>query len=392
MRLAYELMRHVTAHMNTGTLTIRFPDLPDMVIDKDDGGPSAEIHIHRSRAVWRLLSGGDLGFASAYVDADWDSPDIEAVLRLALKNEAALAKALRPWPVWGWVAHLRHRLRPNTLGGSRKNIASHYDLGNRFYALWLDKSMTYSSALFERPDMSLHEAQMAKYARIVKRLNIGPDDHVLEIGCGWGGFAEYAIAATGCRITGLTLSTEQAAFARERLARAGMASRADIRLEDYRHVTGQFDKIVSIEMFEAVGEDNWPVYFRTVRARLKPGGQAHIQTITIADDRFAHYRVNADYIQTYIFPGGMLPSPATFIAAARKEELNLNKAIAFGQDYARTLRLWDNAFVAQWQHIHPLGFDERFYRMWRYYLHYCAAGFEADTINVYQFDLSAPES
>lgn len=391
MQLVYALMRHMTARLKTGTLRVSFPDQPDLVLDKG-GGPHAEVHIRSPRAVWRLLTGGDLGFARAYVDGDWDSPDVEAVLRLALKNEAALIGAIRPWPLWGWLAHLRHRLRPNSLRGSRKNIASHYDLGNDFYAAWLDESMTYSSALFMRPDMSLSDAQTAKYARIVEQLNIGPDDHILEIGCGWGGFAEYAIANTDCRVTGLTLSTEQAAFASERLARAGMASRADIRLEDYRQVSGQFDKIVSIEMFEAVGEANWPTYFRTVRERLKPGGQAHIQTITIADDRFEHYRVNADYIQTYIFPGGMLPSPEKFITAARKEGLVFNGGLPFGHDYARTLRLWDKAFVANWPQIQTLGFDERFYRMWHYYLVYCAAGFEADTINVYQFDLSAPLS
>ncbi len=342
--------------------------------------------------MWRLLSGGDLGFARAYVDGDWDSPDIEALLRLALRNEAALLSAMRPWPIWGWLAHLRHRLRPNSVRGSRRNIASHYDLGNAFYALWLDDSMTYSSALFQRPDMTLSEAQMAKYAQIVRQLDIGPDDHVLEIGCGWGGFAEYAVAQTGCRVTGLTLSKEQAAYARDRLARAGMATRIDIRLEDYRHVTGQYDKIVSIEMFEAVGEANWPTYFRTLRDRLKPGGKASIQTITMADDRFAHYRVNADYIQTYIFPGGMLPSPEVFVARAKQQGLKLENGYAFGRDYARTLRLWDEAFVARWPEIKSLGFDDRFYRMWRYYLHYCAAGFEANTINVFQFVLTRPKA
>ncbi len=287
-----------------------------------------------------------MGFARAYMDGDWDSPDISSLLELAVANEKSWLSLSQPSRLTATIDYLRHRLRRNSKSGSRRNIAFHYDLGNRFYGAWLDETMTYSSALFTQPGQTLAEAQNAKYDRIVEELQIGPDDHVLEIGCGWGGFAEYAMAKTGCRVTGLTLSQEQAAYARNRLAKAGLSERSDIRLEDYRDCQGTYSKIVSIEMFEAVGEENWPVYFKRVRELLAPGGKAVVQVITIDEPFFDQYRRNADFIQTYIFPGGMLPSITAFRQAAAREGVSVTDELRFGQDYDRTLMLWDRAFIA----------------------------------------------
>ena len=381
------LLCHWVDRIVAGRLVLQFENGAEHIAKGDAPGPSAVLAIRRPRMLYRLLAGGTLGFARAYIDGDIDSPDIGAVLELALVNEQAFAGLMAPSAIVGGLARIRHRMRRNSTKGSRKNIAFHYDLGNDFYKLWLDRTMTYSSALFDAHTQSLAEAQEAKYARIVRELEIGPDDHVLEIGCGWGGFAEYAIRTTGCHVTGLTLSVEQAKFARDRLERAGLSQNVDIRLEDYRHCEGQFDKIVSIEMFEAVGEENWPVYFKTVRERLKPGGSAMVQSITIHDDRFHSYRRNADFIQTYIFPGGMLPSVEMFNAGARKAGLELGHMLAFGRDYDRTLIAWDHAFVANWPAIEKLGFDRKFHRLWRFYLHYCAVGFRTGRIDVVQFRL-----
>jgi Cyclopropane fatty acid synthase and related methyltransferases len=382
------MMCRLADRIEVGRLALHFPGGRIHVAGGRAPGPSAELHVRTWRPLWRLMTGGDLGFARSYLDGDWDSPDIGEIISLALANEAALGSALTPSVIWGKIEYLRHRFHRNTRAGSRRNIAYHYDLGNEFYAHWLDETMTYSSALFERPEATLSEAQTAKYARVVKALGIGPNDRVLEIGCGWGGFAEYAISTTGCHVTGLTLSKEQARFARERLERKGFSDRAEIRIQDYRDCRGEFDKIVSIEMFEAVGEENWPVYFETVRERLKAGGQALIQTITIDESRFEAYRRNADFIQTFIFPGGMLPSATAFRESIAGAGLRLKDAYAFGRDYARTLLTWDQAFAANWEKIRTLGFDDRFFRMWHYYLHYCAAGFKARSIDVFQFHLA----
>ncbi|SMC46562.1 cyclopropane-fatty-acyl-phospholipid synthase family protein [Rhizobium sp. RU36D] len=371
-----------------GRLRIIFPDNHEYVVEGDQPGPSATLRMNNSRPVRRLIWGGSLGFARSYMDGDWDSPDLVTFLELALVNEEMLSTIAQPSAILGFLANLRHKLRRNSRAGSKRNIAFHYDLGNSFYLTWLDETMTYSSALFSAPDLSLKDAQNAKYDRIIEELGIGPDDHVLEIGCGWGGFAERAITRTGCRVTGLTLSREQANYARERLGKAGLAGRSDIRLEDYRDCKGTFSKIVSIEMFEAVGEENWPVYFSRVRELLEPGGRAMIQAITIEDSRFHDYRRNADFIQTYIFPGGMLPSVSAFEQAAKEQKLSVAGRFAFGRDYERTLLAWDKTFTANWPKIMPLGFDEKFFRMWRYYLHYCAAGFRRGRLDVVQFELS----
>jgi cyclopropane-fatty-acyl-phospholipid synthase len=295
-------------------------------------------------------------------------------------NQSALERAF--YGHW-WsrtLLRLKHFLNANTKRQSRKNILAHYDLGNDFYRLWLDPTMTYSSALFDgRFDVDLAHAQQAKYTRLLDELALPEGADLLEIGCGWGGFAESA-ARAGHRVTGISLSDAQTAYARERLARAGLAEHSTLRLQDYRDVRGTYDGIASIEMFEAVGERYWPAYFRTVRAALRPGGRACIQTITIADDRFERYRTQSDFIQQYVFPGGMLASPARFIDVARDAGLTLARV-----HYAETLKRWLAAFDAGTPAIRALGFDERFIRCWRFYLAYCAAGFDTGTTDVGQY-------
>lgn len=371
-----------------GQLTLCFASGREARFVGEKSGPSATMIFKSMRPLRRLLMGGSLGFATSYLEGEWETPDLGSLLDLAIANEPSWAKLMTASPLAALAARMRHRLNRNSRAGSRRNIAFHYDLGNEFYGLWLDKTMTYSSALFTDARENLADAQKAKYQRIIEQLNIGRDDHVLEIGCGWGGFAEEAIRTTGCRVTGLTLSKEQAAFAQSRLTQAGLADRADIRLEDYRDCSGEFTKIVSIEMFEAVGEENWPVYFDRVKSMLSPEGQALVQVITIAEERFTHYRSHADFIQAYIFPGGMLPSIPAFETSARKSGLSVEDRFCFGRDYERTLLYWDRAFRENWQRIVSLGFDERFFRMWHYYLQYCAAGFRTGRLDVVQFRLA----
>ncbi len=372
--------------LKTGELTLVFPDGRTHVArGPEPGGPVATIVISRGRLVRRMMTGGDMGFAESYLDGDWSSPDLAALLDFGYANEAVLQGPLKASPLLAMAYRLGHGLRANTRRGSRRNIAAHYDLGNEFYRLWLDETMTYSSALFTAPEMSLADAQREKYRRIIDLLEIKPTDKVLEIGCGWGGFAEMAASETGCSVTCLTLSKEQAAFAEKRMAAAGLSDRVEIRLEDYRDVQGSYDKIVSIEMFEAVGEKNWPAYFSVVQSRLKSLGRAALQVITIADDRAPRYRKSVDFIQRYIFPGGMLPSAKALGKEIEAAGLKLKDAMFFGRSYAETLQRWDELFQAKWSEIAKLGFDERFARMWRYYLCGCRASFRAATSNVGQF-------
>ncbi|WP_346892289.1 cyclopropane-fatty-acyl-phospholipid synthase family protein [uncultured Roseibium sp.] len=374
--------------ISRGRLALVFADGREFHVEGPEPGPSAMLKLNNSGAFWKVLGSGSLGFARAHMDGDIDSPDMLAFLELALINEDRLHGPMRASAIGRWIARLRHLLNSNTRAGSKRNIAFHYDLGNAFYGHWLDRTMTYSSALYEREGQSLEEAQAAKYDRIISSLDIGPDDHVLEIGCGWGGFAEHAIRKTGCRVTGLTLSKEQADYARRRLSLAGLSAQSDIRLQDYRDIQGRFSRIVSIEMFEAVGEENWSTYFSRVRELLAEDGKASIQVITIDESRFRDYRRGADFIQTYVFPGGFLPSVTAFEKGAGEGGLAMTDSLRFGPDYGRTLLAWDRAFTDNWSKIRHLGFDDRFYRMWRYYLHYCAAGFRSGRLDVVQFTLA----
>jgi len=372
--------------LGRGSLTLTLPDGDRRVFGR--GRPGATIRL----ANWNLFSAamksGDIGFAQTFIDGDWETDSLAAVLELAVANRDALESAVYgQW--WGRIVlRLRHLLNRNTRAGSRRNIHAHYDLGNPFYRLWLDPGMTYSSALFDSdPHRSLEQAQQAKYRRILDELGLPAGANVLEIGCGWGGFAQLA-AAEGLRVRGLTLSTEQLEFATRRIADAGLQSVASFALKDYRDESGCYDGIASIEMFEAVGEAYWPAYFDTLRRALAPGGRAVIQTITIADALFERYRRGTDFIQQYVFPGGMLPSPSAFEAHARRAGLRVAGRFAFGQDYARTLACWREAFVGRIEQVRALGFDRRFERIWEFYLAYCEAAFRHRNTDVIQYTLA----
>ena len=366
--------------LDNGRLEVRLPDGASALFG--EGEPGVVLHVHDEAMFGRVLARGDIGLAEAYLDGQWDSPDITALLGLLARNREALKKAV--YGSWRQLlaARVRHWLNRNSRAGSRRNIMAHYDLGNDFYRLWLDDTMSYSAAIYhEADDGSLRGAQQAKYGRILDRLQARAGERVLEIGCGWGGFAEMA-AARGIDITGLTLSPAQLAWAQARVPGA------DLRLQDYRDLNERFDHVVSIEMFEAVGERWWPSYFETLAASLKPGGKAVVQSITIHDALFADYRKGTDFIQQYIFPGGMLPSRSAFRAQAAKAGLKVSDEFAFGHDYARTLAEWRSSFEQRWPEIQKLGFDDTFRRLWRMYLCYCEAGFLAGNIDVFQFELT----
>ena len=351
----------------------------------------ADIQIFDWNVFKSLMSHGDIGFAESYIRGDWDSSNLKTILELAIRNRTILDKAIYGTWLGSIFYRVKHWLRDNSKSGSRKNIHAHYDLGNAFYSLWLDPSMSYSSAWFsEGTKQALGDAQKAKIQRILSCLETNPDDHILEIGCGWGGVMEEALLS-GRSITGLTLSREQKVFAENRLQSIESATSKphfEVRLQDYRDCQEQFDGIASVEMFEAVGEKHWPQYFETIATCLKFGRKACIQTIVIADDLFERYRHSTDFIQQYVFPGGMLPSRDSFKAAAAKAGLQIENEFAFGADYAKTLCIWRDNFNQKLQEIRELGFDETFIRLWNFYLMYCAAGFSERNIDVVQFTLS----
>lgn len=376
----------VLSKINIGRMNLTLPDGSVHVLGPG-GTPQATMIINRWRAVRRLLTQGDMGFVESYLDGDWDSPDPSKVVELAVINRPA-AKTNELEGFWHRLANrIAHNWRANSKRGAKKNIAAHYDLGNDFYRQWLDPTMTYSSAYFTADDQPLDQAQHEKYRRIAEMLRLQPGHNVLEVGFGWGGFAEFAIKEYGCHVTGLTLSEEQLKFAGERLQKAGLSDRVDLRLQDYRDVEGQFDRIASIEMFEAVGEAHWPKYFGMIRDRLVQGGEAALQIITIDESHFHRYRRGADFIQRYIFPGGMLPSITALRSEVDQARLQLAEFNTFGESYAQTLLQWRKRFLNAWTTIEPLGFDERFRRMWEMYLAYCEGGFRAKSIDVGQFKL-----
>ncbi|MBA3447707.1 MAG: class I SAM-dependent methyltransferase [Pseudaminobacter sp.] len=368
-----------------GTLKITMPDGRAVIVGGNAPGPSAQVILNNWRLPGRAFAGGTIGVAESYIDGDWESPDVTSFLELFVVNAEAGEKVAggANW-LLTTIQRIRHWLNENTPTGSKNNISAHYDLGNAFYRQWLDPSMTYSSALFSAGANDLEGAQAAKYRAIAKDTGIGPADHVLEIGCGWGGFAEFAAREIGCRVTGLTISREQHDFAAARIAKAGLSDKVEIKLQDYRGETGKYDRIASIEMFEAVGEKYWPVFFGKVKDCLKAGGTAGMQIITINESAYSAYRSRPDFIQRYVFPGGMLPTPAILKALGAEQGLSYLRERVFAQDYARTLAEWRLRFWASWEKIVPLGFDDRFKKLWEFYLHYCEAGFRAEYIDVRQ--------
>ncbi|MFY0309412.1 class I SAM-dependent methyltransferase [Leisingera sp. D0M16] len=374
--------------MEVGQLDIHLPDGRIFSAKGRNPGPVADLHIHNPDCFARLIREGDLGFSDAYLEGWWSTSDLQAFMDLVHMGAntvydgfpgRGLARAYERFRFW---LHRNHRKQ------AKKNISYHYDLGNDFYSLWLDDTMTYSSALFQSGQDSLEKAQTAKYASMVDQMGVKPGDHVLEIGCGWGGFAEYAAGQRGLRVTGLTISKEQLRFARQRLEKAGLSDKVELRLQDYRDCRGQFDGIASIEMFEAVGEKYWPAYFSTIRDRLKPGGKATLQIITVADRRWEVYRKGVDFIQKHIFPGGMLPSPKVLREHVEKAGLGVVRSIEFGDSYNQTLRRWHDTFNTRWDQIARMGFDERFHKMWNFYLTSCAAAFKTGNCDVTQITVA----
>lgn len=392
--LPMQLLLKMAAAIKIGTLEIILPDGSSHLFKGTEMPEMRAIwNVRHQRAASRFLTGGILGFCESYLDGDWDTPDMDVLFQVALRNEAELTRLFKGKKWVRFLAWVGHILRPNDKKGSRRNIAYHYDLGNDFYQHWLDDSMTYSSALFKEAQESLESAQHRKYAALADSLGLQAGQHVLEIGCGWGGFAEYAAKHHGVQMTCITISRAQHDFAVARMEKAGLSHLVEIRMQDYRDVTGQFDRIVSIEMFEAVGEAYWPSYFTTLRDRLVSGGKAALQIITIAENRFERYRNGADYIQKYIFPGGMLPTVPILQEQVKKVGLKwIDEAFRpFAQDYATTLKMWNTRFQAAWPKISTLkGFDERFKRMWEQYLFYCAAGFSVGTIDVVHLAIEKP--
>ena len=372
-----------------GILIITLPDGRRLRIVGSHDGVTAEVTLLDAQVGRRLLLGGNVGLAEAYMDGMWTSPDIAALVELGCRAQS-WDQALQAHPVVRGAMRVLHLLRRNSRKQAKRNIAYHYDLGNSFYERWLDPTMTYSAARFLRPDEELADAQRNKYQAMADCIQLGGNDHVLEIGCGWGGFAEFAAKERGARVTSITISPSQAEYARKRMFEQGLADKVDIRLQDYRDLTGNFSRVASIEMFEAVGEKYWPVFFAKMKDVLSPGGLAGLQIITIDDRGYDAYRRGVDFIQRYIFPGGMLPSTSALKEQVRHAGFSHVAEINFGLDYARTLEIWRQRFLAAWPDISAQGFDERFKRMWEYYLAYCEGGFRAEYIDVIQAGLYRP--
>ncbi|WP_299717645.1 cyclopropane-fatty-acyl-phospholipid synthase family protein [Tardiphaga sp.] len=370
--------------LRSGTLDVTLPDGRQVRLGGVEPGPAASMTIYGYGFASRLVNGGDIGVAEAYLHGEWDTPDLTQFLYLFCVNHDLIQAMLGDNPMMRFVQIVRHWFNRNTRRQAKRNIYAHYDIGNAFYSAWLDPSMTYSSAIFEDGTQDLTAAQNNKYRRLAEAIDLQPGHKVLEIGCGWGGFAEYAAKNYGAHVTGLTISREQRDFAQKRIQDAGLTGQVEIKFQDYRDERGQYDRIASIEMIEAVGEQFWPQYFSQLRDRLLPGGLVGIQAITIQDKFFQAYRREVDFIQRYVFPGGMLPSPEILKSLGDKFGVPVVRERIFGLDYAKTLATWRDNFRAAWPSLTPLGFDDRFRRLWEYYLAYCEAGFLSGNIDVRQ--------
>ena len=376
--------------LDHGRLDFHMPDGRTFRVEGKKPGPVAELRIHNPDVFARLIREGDLGFCEAYLDEWWSTPDLQAFLDLVHADNDEVYDGFLGFRLVRAYENLRFWLQSNTRRQAKKNISAHYDLGNDFYSLWLDETMTYSSALFQTGQESLEAEQTAKSAQMVDEMSAEPGDHVLEIGGGWGGFAEYAARERGLKVTGLTISREQHAYAVKRIADAGLSDRVEVKLQDYRDETGTYDAIASIEMFEAVGEKYWPTYFDVVRNCLRPGRNATLQIITVQDKRWETYRNGVDFIQKYIFPGGMLPARKVLLEQVDRAGLTVANSVEFGESYSLTCRRWYETFNAKWDQIATMGFDDRFRRMWNFYLTSCAATFHFGNCDVTQITVTRP--
>src|SRR3569833_248252 len=372
------------ARLRRGTLDVTLPDGRIIRLGGAEPGPAAAMKLSNFGFASRLVNGGDIGIAEAYLSGDWDTPDLTQFLYLFCVNHELIQTMLADKPLVRFAQMVQHWFNRNTRRQAKRNIYAHYDIGNAFYSAWLDPSMTYSSALFEEHTTDLASAQTNKYRRLAAAIALQPGQKLLEIGCGWGGFAGYVAKSFGAKVVGLTISPQQRDFAQRRIHEAGLADQVEIKLQDYRDEQNHYDRIASIEMIEAVGEEFWPRYFSQLRDRLLPGGLAGIQAITIQDSMFQHYRREVDFIQRYVFPGGMLPSPEVLKAFGERFGIPVVRERIFGQDYAKTLAIWRDNFRKAWPNLTPSGFDDRFRRMWEYYLAYCEAGFLSGNIDVRQ--------
>ena len=381
-------LRLIASNWAIGSIRFVMPTGREIFIQGQEPGPDAQLVIYDFRFIRRALAAGDIGFAEAYLAGEFDTPDLPDLLYVFAANWDRVHHVTMGNPLSWTINRIRHALKPNSKRGSKKNIHAHYDLGNAFYEHWLDPTMTYSSARYEHEGQPLADAQTAKYRALAQTIDLRADHKVLEIGCGWGGFAEFAAREVGAKVTAVTISREQYAYARERIFKAGLSERAEITLVDYRDIEGSFDRVASIEMFEAVGERYWPSYFGKISDILAPGGRAGLQIITIKDQYFEEYRSRSDFIQQYVFPGGMLASEEKLRRVTGKAGFAWTDITRFGHDYAETLAEWHRNFDARWPEIRALGFDERFRRLWKFYLSYCEAGFRTERTNVIQLALS----
>lgn len=389
-RAILKAIDRVMRQYGIGALQLILPSMASAVVGDQSKLLAPKLTLYSYRALWAIARRGALGFAEAYMDGHIDTADLRAVFAFYLANEQALVRARPRFNDTRGQDRRFHNRRRNSIAGSRRNIADHYDLGNDFYGLWLDPSLLYSSGIFREATQSLEDAQLTKLDAVLAALELAPKHALLEIGCGWGAMAEAA-ANAGAHVRAITISEQQLRATRHRLSLAGVSECSEVCFEDYRRTTGTFDRIVSIEMIEAVGEENWSTYFETLSDRLAPGGVAVIQAITIRSDAFEHYRNNPDFIQRYIFPGGMLPTIEIMQQFAEQSGLTFERVEQFGQSYALTLAEWRMRFLAAWPHISDLGFNERFRRMWLYYLDYCEVGFESGWVDVGIYRMRKPQ-